>query len=91
VCRALAILPQKTRGVPWEEITKVNQTYVLSGLEQIEAARAAKGNKGTFRYLYISGPDTPRTPDGPTPPVFKEYIRMRVSNNPAVTMKQKGG
>jgi len=76
--RALAVLPQNTRGMPFEEVKKINQTYTLKALEQIEQARAAKGEKGTFRFLYISGPDTPRTPDGPTPPVFREYIRLKV-------------
>lgn len=76
--RALAVLPQNTRGMPFEEVKKINQTYTLKALEQIEEARAAKGQKGKFRFLYISGPDTPRTPDGPTPPVFKEYIRLKV-------------
>ncbi|KAK7182750.1 hypothetical protein DPSP01_013486 [Paraphaeosphaeria sporulosa] len=74
---ALAVLPQKTRGMPFEEVKKINQTYTLKALEQIEEARAAAGQKGPFRFLYISGPDTPRTPDGPTPPVFKEYIRLK--------------
>lgn len=67
--------------MPFEEIKKINQTYTLKALEQIEEARAAKGQRGTFRFLYISGPDTPRTPDGPTPPVFKEYIRLKVRNH----------
>ncbi|KAK3207347.1 hypothetical protein GRF29_103g738502 [Pseudopithomyces chartarum] len=74
---ALAVLPQNTRGMPFEEVKKINQTYTLAALRQIEEARAAKQQKGTFRFLYISGPDTPRTPDGPTPPVFKEYIRLK--------------
>ena len=78
VTRALAVLPQNTRGMPFEEVKKINQTYTLAARRQIEEARAAKQQKGTFRFLYISGPDTPRTPDGPTPPVFKEYIRLKV-------------
>ena len=64
--------------MPFEDVKRINQTYTLAALKQIEEARAAKGYKGPFRFLYISGPDTPRTPDGPTPPVFKEYIRLKV-------------
>lgn len=87
--RALAVLPQNTRGMPFEEVKKINQTYTLAALRQIEEARAAKQQKGTFRFLYISGPDTPRTPDGPTPPVFKEYIRLKVRGLDASVTNQK--
>lgn len=69
--------------MPFEEVKKINQTYTLRALEQIEEARAAKGRTGPFRFLYISGPDTLRTPDGPTPPFFKDYIRLKVSIPPA--------
>lgn len=75
------MLPQKTRGMPFDELKKVNQTYTQRALEQIEEARAKVGKKGTFRFLYISGPDTARTPDGPTPPFFKEYIRLKVQTD----------
>lgn len=88
VIRALAVLPQNTRGMPFEEVKKINQTYTLAALRQIEEARAAKKQKGTFRFLYISGPDTPRTPDGPTPPVFKEYIRLKVRDVDALVAGQ---
>ncbi|KAJ6475255.1 putative nucleoside-diphosphate-sugar epimerase [Mycena vitilis] len=70
----VAITPTKSKGIPFEEVTRICQTSTLAGLQAIHDA----GVHQPFRFIYMSG-DQSKAPSW-----VKEYNIMRAETEDKV-------
>ncbi|MCJ1395203.1 hypothetical protein MMC18_008086 [Xylographa bjoerkii] len=74
----VAITPGKSRGIDFDEVRRVCQTYTLAGLQAMLKAHSEGGSRDAppFRFLYMSGSASERDPTK-TPSFMPQYTLMR--------------
>ncbi|KAF2014064.1 NAD(P)-binding protein [Aaosphaeria arxii CBS 175.79] len=68
----LAITPSKSKGVDFEELTRVCHDYTMNGLREI----ASVANNGKLRFVYTSGVGGERDPTQKIPKVDEHMARL---------------
>lgn len=73
----MAVTPNKTRAMPWDEVRKICLEYTIAGLETL--SKLPRGNEAKpLQFLYVSGSNTERD-HTKKPWVMGDYCLMRVS------------
>ncbi|KAL7927942.1 hypothetical protein ACQKWADRAFT_17902 [Trichoderma austrokoningii] len=71
----MAVTPNKSATMPWDEVRKICVEYTVTGLETI--SKLPRGNKAKpLRFLYVSGANTERD-QTKKPWVLGSYCLMR--------------
>ncbi|EGR50691.1 uncharacterized protein TRIREDRAFT_105003 [Trichoderma reesei QM6a] len=71
----MAVTPNKSASMPWEEVRKVCLDYTIYGLEELSKAPRNDRSK-PLRFVYVSGANAERDPTK-KPWLLGEYIIMR--------------
>ena len=85
--RTVAITPNKTRSMDFEDVRKVCCDYALAGLKTMVEAR--ESSTGSFRFIYMSGTAAERDPTK-TPRFMPQYSLMRVRTSPPLQVGVAG-
>jgi hypothetical protein len=73
----MAVTPNKSATMPWEEVQKICLDYTVNGLETL--SKLPRGNEAKpLKFLYISGANAERD-QTKKPWVLGGYCLMRVS------------
>ncbi|KAH0499066.1 hypothetical protein TgHK011_006283 [Trichoderma gracile] len=71
----MAVTPNKSASMPWEEVRKVCLDYTIHGLEELSKAPRNDTSK-PLRFVYVSGANAERDP-AKKPWLLGEYSLMR--------------
>ncbi|ETI25484.1 hypothetical protein G647_02257 [Cladophialophora carrionii CBS 160.54] len=71
----LAVTPNKSKSLPWEEVVKVCHDYTMTGLQAIVEARGS-AKSTPLRFLYMSG-DSAERDQTKTPRLMAQYCLLR--------------
>jgi hypothetical protein len=73
----MAVTPNKSATMPWDEVRKICVEYTVAGIETL--SKLPRGNEAKpLRFFYVSGANTERD-QTKKPWVMGGYCLMRVS------------
>lgn len=76
----MAVTPNKSASMPWDQVRKVCLDYTIHGLEELSQA-PRKDTSKPLTFVYVSGANAERDP-AKKPWLLGEYSVMRVSSCP---------